>query len=89
MINGTNEDGIPPYICIATRMNVFSSSIVIFSGATVYRASEINDVVAVPSSWYRDEYDNGKVNQEHDSQYSSSIDHRYHTAMILLPPSKV
>jgi hypothetical protein len=46
-------ENIPPYICIAIPMNVSSSSMVIVSGVTVCSDSEMNDVVAVPSSYNR------------------------------------
>jgi hypothetical protein len=52
-------------------MNVSSSSMVIFSGETVFRDSEMNDVVAVPSSWHRDEWYSGEVKEEHDSLFLS------------------
>jgi hypothetical protein len=83
------EESIPLYICIATCMNVSSSSMVISSGATVCRHSEMNDVVAVPSSCDRFKSDNGEGNEELGSRSSFWTNYMYHIATILLPQTKV
>jgi hypothetical protein len=59
--NNCKFDGLPVYIWIATSINVSSSSIVIFSGSIVCNDSEMNDVVAVPSSWHSVESHNGET----------------------------
>ena len=83
------EDNVPAYICIATCMNISSSSMVNFSGATVCKDSEINDVVAVPSSCDGFKSYNSEVKEEHDLQSSVWTDYRCYIAMTLPPQSKV